>query len=47
MKGYSIDYSYIINVKDEMEKVMLPAPRKRLRDGDGSVLPLISVECEV
>ena len=30
-----------------MEKVMLPSPRKRLRDRDGTFLPLISVECEV
>lgn len=47
MKGYTIDCKYIINVKEEMEKAMLPYPRRRLRDSDGSVLPLITVECEV
>ena len=44
--GCIIDGDYLINVKDHMELLELPAPRKRLRDCDGSVLPLIGVECE-
>ena len=46
-KGYVIDCDYLINVKDEMMKLELPKPRRRLKDCDGSYLPLISIECEV
>ena len=45
MKGYIIDCDYLIRVKDYQEQ--LPRPRKRLQDSDGTILPLITVECEV
>ena len=44
--GYTIDCDYLINVKECMERVMLPAPRKRLRDTDGTRLPIISIDTE-
>ena len=45
MKGYTIDCDYVILVKDYHKQ--LPRPKKKLLDCDGSVLPLITVECEV
>ena len=42
--GCIIDCDYLINVKDCMELAFLPAPRRRLKDSDGSYLPIISVE---
>ena len=47
MKGYTIDCNYIVRVKDLMEMAKLPRPRKRLIDNDGSILPLITVECPI
>ena len=35
---------YLINVKDCMERLMLPAPRRRLTDNDGAYLPIISID---
>ena len=43
-EGYTIDCNYLINVKDYMERLMLPSPRRRLRDNDGTYLPLISID---
>ena len=45
MKGYIIDCDYIIQVKELM--TLLPKPRKRLLDSDGTRLPLISIEVEL
>ena len=44
MKGYTIDCDYLINVKDVMELALLPVPRRRLRDTDGTRLPIITVD---
>lgn len=43
-EGCIIDGEYLINVKSIMEEIELPEPRKRLRDIDGSILPLISID---
>lgn len=43
-EGCIIDGDYLINVKDHMEQVNLPYPRRRLKDSDGSYLPIITVE---
>ena len=51
--GVNIDCNYIVRVKKVMEYTNLPAPRLRkparkiLTDNDGSILPLISLECQV
>ena len=45
--GVNIDCRYVIRVKDLMRIAELPRPRKRLLDSDGTVLPLILVECSV
>ena len=45
-EGYTIDCDYLISVKECMERLMLPSPRRRLRDSDGSILPLISINTE-
>ena len=42
--GYTVDCDYLINVKDCMERLMLPAPRRRLTDSDGAYLPLITID---
>ena len=44
-KGYTIDCTYLIEVK----RLMLPRPKPRTRslDGDGETLPIISVECDI
>ena len=46
MKGYTIDCKYIVRVKDLMKIAELPRPTKKLLDSDGTILPLITVECE-
>ena len=44
--GVNIDCKYIIRVSKLMEMTRLPRPSKKLIDSDGSILPLITVECE-
>ena len=44
--GYTVDCDYLINVKDCMERVFLPAPRRRLTDNDGTRLPIITIDTE-
>lgn len=43
MKGYTIDCTYLIEVKH----LMLPRPSKRITDVDGETLPIIRVEVPV
>ncbi len=43
-EGYIIDCDYVFNVHDYMEQINLPYPRRRLKDSDGSHLPIITVE---
>ena len=51
--GVNIDCRFIINVKKIMEYTNLPSPRlrrptpKALRDSEGTIVPIILVECEV
>ena len=42
--GYTVDCDYLINVRDCMEVLNLPAPRRRLTDNDGTRLPIITVD---
>ena len=44
--GVNIDCKYVIRVSKLMKMAELPRPTKRLIDSDGSILPLILVECE-
>ena len=43
-EGCIIDGTYLINVKQCMEVLELPYPRRRLKDSDGSYLPIIGVD---
>ena len=43
-KGCIIDGDYLISVRDCMEVLNLPAPRRRLTDNDGTRLPIITVD---
>ena len=51
--GVNIDCNYIIRMKKVMEYTNLPSPRLRkptskiLYDIDGSILPIVKVECPV
>ena len=42
--GYTVDCDYLINVKDCMERLHIPAPRRKLRDNDGTHIPLITID---
>ena len=44
--GYTVDCDYLISVRDCMERLMLPAPRRRLTDNDGTRLPIITIDTE-
>lgn len=42
MKGFIVDCKLVVRVKDLMEVLNLPTPRKRVYlKGDGELLPLI------
>ena len=45
MKGYTIDCDYVKHVKDYMGDCF-QCPYHRLREEDGTPLPLISIEVE-
>ena len=47
MRGYTIDCRYVVRVCDLMKIAELPRPTKKLLDSDGTILPLITVECEI
>lgn len=53
MKGYTIDGEYLFPVGMYMERLLIPRPRLRrprrkyLTDCDGTVLPLITVVCDI
>jgi len=44
MKGFIIDCDYIRNVKDYMDDICCNCPYHRLRETDGTPIPLVSVE---
>ena len=45
-EGCIIDGDYLISVRDHMEQVNLPYPRRRLKDSDGSYLNYSNVNVD-
>ena len=46
--GVNIDCNYVIRVSKLMKIMRLPRPRKKVfLRGDGEIIPIIMVECEV